>query len=101
MHSLKLLVVAGKPVDRPDPDEAPAARLQVLLAEPVPVAGGGRRVVIGPVALERQDEAARLVGMLDDHVDSVLGGAELRDDVKAGAFELGLDLDLEVVALGG
>ena len=52
-------VAVSEPLGRPDAVEAPAESLELLLAEPVAVAGGWRGVVGGAVAFDRQDELAR------------------------------------------
>ena len=58
--------------------------LQVLLAEPVPVPGGGRCVVGGPVAFDRQDHLARPGRVLGGVVLAATGQAvEIRRRLPA------------------
>jgi hypothetical protein len=77
LGDLGLLVV--EPVGRPDPVEAPAEGFQLVLAEPVAVAGGGRSVVAGTVAFDGQHHAAGFGWVAGGEVDAVARRPVLRE----------------------
>src|SRR5262245_13746400 len=70
-------VAVVEPVGRPDPMEPPAQPFQMLLAQPVAIASGGRRVVRPAVGLDGEHELGRVVGMRRREVDAVAAHAVL------------------------
>ncbi len=89
------------PGGAPDPVQLPAQRVEHLLADPVPVAGGRRRVVGGAVALDAERERGVAPGRpADPEVDPERTGADpalhpvtpAADDVAHRVLERGLGL---------
>ena len=74
---LGFFLMAVEPVLAPDAVEGPAESLQVFLAKPVAVAGGGGGVVGGAVAFDGEDHLARAGGVLGGVVDPVARAAIL------------------------
>ena len=92
------------PIGGPDADDLPPQRFEDLLAEAVPVAGGGRAVIGRPVAFDTQHEPPRMLRVDQGQVDPIPAASDLPADLQAtGGQRLG-DLALEgriVVVLAG
>jgi hypothetical protein len=96
-QSLDLLLAAEEPVRGPDPVEAPAQCLQVLLPQAVAVTRGGGGVVAGAVAFDGQHVLAWAIRVREHEIDSVTGRPELGNDVQISSSQGVRDRLLEVV----
>lgn len=77
MNPLNCRLGVVPPVGGPDADDPPAEILEHLLAGFVAVAGDGRAVVGGAVALDAGKVGAGFVGVNDAEIDAETGDADL------------------------
>ncbi len=86
-----------EPLAGPDPVKPPAVPFELLLAEPVPIAGALRGVVGRAVAFDREHVSAWVEWVLDGEVDPIAGGPVLGGQLQPVPGEGVADVDFEGV----